>query len=197
MDNLKVKIKQTLLEERKRKLEESFVELNDIRDDSYLVERYLTITSKLLEEGYSLEEIESSDISNKLDSVNWKEVMGQGALSAAKEYVIRFVLKEVFGANPTFSTMASQFFADYSPLDLLKPFKDESNCNQYMPKLCGGLLEVLMRYIGSNTLDIDRNDYGISFKGIGSTLGGNLFGELIKESNLTKTMSDKFCKMIH
>lgn len=202
MSKLKTKIKETLLEERNRKLKESFAELEDISDNTFLIERFLVISSNLMEQGYEVDEIFGmdnlgSDLTGKLDSANWKETLGSGAMSAAKEYIIRFVLKEVFGAGEGFSTMAAQVFADYSPLDLLKPFKDESNCNQYMPKLCNSLIEVLVRYIGSGMIGADRNDYSLSFKGIGSTVGGNIFGEIIHESNMGKTMADKFCKIIH
>jgi hypothetical protein len=81
--DLKTKIKQTLIEERQSKLNESFVELSDIEDKSYLVERYFTISMKLLEEGYTIEEIETADVTNGLSNINWKETIGQGALSAA------------------------------------------------------------------------------------------------------------------
>jgi len=121
--NLKSQIKQTLLEERQRKLEESFVELYDINDKNYLVERYFTISMRLLEEGYTIEEIETSDLTNGLNNINWKETIGQSALSAVKEYAIRFILKEVFGANSGFATTAAQILEGLNPLDLIRPFK--------------------------------------------------------------------------
>ena len=59
-------IKETLLEERERKLYSSYEELNDIRDKEYFLERYFVITSNLLNEGYSIEEVES--VINELDN---------------------------------------------------------------------------------------------------------------------------------
>jgi len=107
---LKTKIKETLLEERKRKLEEAFSEVEDIRDDSFRVERIFSISGKLLEEGYTIEEI---DVKGELEKIDWKSAMGDAAINTAKEYIIRFILKEVFGAGAGFSTTAAQFFANY------------------------------------------------------------------------------------
>jgi hypothetical protein len=195
--DLKTKIKQTLIEERQSKLNESFVELSDIEDKSYLVERYFTISMKLLEEGYTIEEIETADVTNGLSNINWKETIGQGALSAAKEYAIRFILKEVFGASPGFATTASQILEGLNPLDLIRPFKSEESCVQSFPNVCDRLLEALVRYLGGKQLGIDRNDYGINYKGIATSVGGNIFGELIQQSDISERISNKFCKMIH
>ena len=195
--NLKSQIKQTLLEERQRKLEESFVELYDINDETFLVERYFTISMKLLEEGYTIEEIETSDVTNGLSNVNWKETIGQSALSALKEYAIRFILSKVFGASPGFATTAAQILEGLNPLDLIRPFKSEESCNQSFPNVCDRLLEALVRYIGGKELGVDRNDYGINLKGISTSIGGNLFGELIQQSDISEKISNKFCKMIH
>ena len=66
-----------------------------------------------------------------------------------------------------------------------------------MPKLIDGLLEVLIRYIASNQMNNDREDYGVNLKSAATTLGGNLLGEVIRESNISETISEKFCKIIH
>jgi hypothetical protein len=96
--DLKTKIKQTLIEERQSKLNESFVELSDIEDKSYLVERSITISMKLLEEGYTIEEIdkELSEVYDVNDwgKIDWKEMILGGSLSMAKEYIIEYILKE-------------------------------------------------------------------------------------------------------
>ena len=84
-----------------------------------------------------------------------------------------------------------------NPLDLIRPFKSEESCNQSFPNVCDRLLEALVRYIGGKELGVDRNDYGINLKGISTSIGGNLFGELIQQSDISEKISNKFCKMIH
>jgi hypothetical protein len=193
---LKTKIKETLLEERKRKLEEAFSEIEDIRDDSFKVERIFSISSKLLEEGYTIEEI---DVKGELEKLDWKSVMGDAALNTAKEYIIRFILVEVFGAGQGFSTSAAQFFANYNPLNLLKPFKSMETCmsSEGMPALIDGLLTVMLRYIAAGEIGADRNDYSIGIKSGVSAYAGNMLGQVIKESNISETLADKVCKFIH
>jgi hypothetical protein len=195
---LKEKIKLTLVEERTRKLDESYAEFKDIPKESFPMEKYITISSKLLDEGYTINEIESTDVSKQLNTFDWKKGMGDSAVSSSKEYVIRFVLTAVFGKeHPDLITTASQIMADISPLDMLKPFKNEQYCIQYFPKISNAILEAMVRYYGGQKLGIDRNNYGINVGGVASTLGGNFIGEIIQQSNISQVISDKFYKFIH
>lgn len=199
---LKKQIKETLLEERKRKLNESFNELNDIRDENFIVERYFQISSKLLNEGYSIEEIENLGVKEKLGGIDWSSALKQGAMSAAKEYAINFILNTVFGASPKFSSIASRILADLNPLDIIRIFKDESSCNQSFPNISDALLEAVVRYIGAGELNVNSSSYKLNpldggIKDMTTTYAGNLFGELIRESDISEKISSKFCKMIH
>ena len=195
---LKLKIKEELLKERDRKLNEAFEEFKDISQESFVVERYIKISAKLLDEGYTINELEATDVSKQLNSVDWKGALSSGAVSGAKEYIIRFVLSTIFGKNhPDIITTASIILADVNPLHLLKPFKDEQSCIQYFPKISDGIVEAIVRYFGGKQINVDRNDYGIGFKGISTTLGGNIIGDIIKQSNLGETISNNFCKFIH
>jgi hypothetical protein len=202
MTTLKTKIKETLLEERQRKLKESFIGLNEIEDPNFLIERYFSITNNLINEGYSFEEIqkhlhEAGDVLS-LDNFNLKDAMLGGGGSMLKEYLINILLTYVFGGtNQGLISTMSVVFADYNVLDLLKPFKDESNCTTYMPKLVDALLEALTRYLASSTMGTSRNNYGVNLPGLATSAAGNLFGEVIKESNIGETVSNKFCKIIH
>ena len=130
MKEIRVIIKSNLLEERKRKLNESLSSLSGITNKNTLIEKYLITTSNLMNDGYTIEEIEASDIYNKMNSVDWKGVLGDSILTTAKEYIIKYVMQEVLGANATFSRMFAQFMANVNPLDLLRPFKDEQSCRQ-------------------------------------------------------------------
>ena len=109
---LKQKIKETILEERKLRIDNYFNELKDIRDESYRNQRLLEISIKLINEGYDINEI---DIKGQLDKVDWKSVLTNSTLSGVREYIIRYVIKEIFGANSDISTTAAKFLADYSP----------------------------------------------------------------------------------
>jgi hypothetical protein len=202
MNQVKLVISNILLEERKKRVEEAFLELDDIRDEKHLIERYVIITSNLVNEGYEIDEIDVPDPVKKLlpGSVSSSDIKGaltDAAATSAKEYIIRFILTQVFGANATFSTYASQLFADWNPLDLLKIFKNREECTKSFPNLSDRLLTMLVRYIGSNEVGGNQNDYGINFKALGSTYLGNLFGEVIKESDVSEKISNKFCEFIH
>lgn len=202
MTTLRTKIKETLLEERQRKLKESFIGLNEIEDPNFLIERYFSITNNLINEGYSFEEIqkhlnEAGDVLS-LDNFNLKDAMLGGGGSMLKEYLINILLTYVFGGtNQGLISTMSVVFADYNVLDLLKPFKDESNCVTYMPKLVDALLEALTRYLASSAMGTNRSNYGVNLPGLATSAAGNLFGEVIKESNIGETVSNKFCKIIH
>jgi hypothetical protein len=202
MNEIKNIVSNALIEQRVSRLNEAYVELDDIRDNDFLIERYLVITTDLVNEGFDIDEIEIPDAVKNLvpDSISNSDVKGaitDAAATSAKEFIIRFVLKEIFGAGAGFSTFAAQLFADWNPLDLLRIFKNIDECNKSFPNLADRLLTMLVRYIASNKVGGDSNDYSLSFKGIGSTYLGNLFGEVIKDSDVSERISDKFCKMIH
>lgn len=203
---LKNKIKETLLEERKRKLKESFSILEDIRDNDFLAVNYVSITTRLLDEGYSpneiIEHLNEVDLNiptsgEDLKNMNWGDLMSDTMISGLKEYAIQYVLSNVFGANKGLSVTAAQIFADYSPLDLLKPFKNAEMCNSYMPKLVNSLLEALIRYLASEATGTDRTNYDFNVQGIATSASGNLFGEVLRSTNVANAISDKVCQMIH
>ncbi len=203
---LKTKIKETLLEERKRKLEEAFSALKDIRDSDFFAVNYVSTTTRLLDEGYSPNEIihyiNEADLNiptsgEDLKKMDWKGLMGDTMISGLKEYAIQYLLSNVFGMNKGLSITAAQVFADYNPLDLLKPFKNVEMCNSHMPKLVNSLLEALIRYLASEATGTDRNNYGFNVQGIATSTSGNLFGEVLRSTNVGNAISDKICQMIH
>jgi hypothetical protein len=196
MKEIKVIIKSNLLEERKRKLNESLIKLEGIKNKETLVEQFLITTSNLISEGYTIQEIEASDIYNKMNSVDWKGAISDGILTSAKEYIIKYVLQEVLGANPTFSRMFAQFMANVNPLDLLKPFKDQQSCIQSFPQISDGIIIVMFRSIAGAEIGVDSNSYSSVKDGL-NVIAGNMMGQVIKESNISEKVSDMFCKAIH
>lgn len=198
MQQIKLIVSKTLNEERSKKLNDSLLVLENIEDNDTLVQNFLVIASNLLEEGYTLEEIEKSDVYNKLNSVDWKGMMGETILTTAKEYIIKYVVQEVVGVSPTVSRMFAQFMANVNPVDLLKPFKDEQNCNQYFPQIVDGILIVVFRSIAGNELGIDSNSYSLTNgKDALNAIAGNMLGKVIKESDISEKVSGMFCKAIH
>jgi hypothetical protein len=191
--DLKTQIKQTLLEERQNKLKESFVELLDIDDKVYLVERSLTISHTLLEDGFSVDEIKKElseyDMSG-FDKINWKDFALNSSLSMFKEYIIEYILKELFGTNKEFAHEVAVVFSNLSPTDLLKPFKDEASCSESMPKITKALLVALGRHLAGNIT-------GTGESTLATRGAGNLFGQAIMQSNVGESLSVNFCKMIH
>lgn len=193
MNEIKNIVKNVLNEERKVRLKNAYSELNDIRDINFIVERYVSITDKLLNEGYDVNELEVPDA---LKNIDVKGALGSALMTSAKEYVINFVLLTVFKANPTLSKYASQIFADWNPLDLIQMFKSKENCNALFPKLSDRLITMLIRYITSNEVGHEDTKYGLDVASAVGTYSGNLFGEVIKDSDVSEKISNKFCELI-
>jgi len=202
---LKKYIKETLVEERQRKLTMSLSELEDIRDDNYFVERYFLTCSKLLEEGYSLDEIEGTGLKDKLNQIDWKGALSDAAVNSGKEYAIRFILTQVFSASPSFATFLAGTLADINPLNLIRIFKGPGECNSGFPEIANALLEQLVRYIAAGATGVDRNSYDLdptksgntAIRDVASTVAGNMFGDIIRESDIGKKITKRFCEFIH
>lgn len=199
--NIKDVVRKNLISESNKVnyLNESFKKIKDYKGD-VLIEKYIETSVSLLNEGYEFEEIENylNEIDNPLnalgDKVDWGGMFKESLYSSAKEYAIKFFLNYL-GVNQGISTTLAQFFADVTPIDLLRPFKNAEYCNTYLPKIMKGVLEVIVRYLGSEITGTDRNDY--NWSGMASVGLGNMFGEAISESNISNTISVKLCKIIH
>jgi hypothetical protein len=196
-------VKSNLQEKRNERFYESFQKLKNIEDKSLLGEQFMQTSFNLMKEGYDIDDIEMflNEIENPLagvtDKVDWSGMLKDSLYSSAKEYVIKWVLDYVGLSSklPGLSTTLSQFFADYSPLDLLKPFKNAEYCSQYLPDMIDGVLEVIVRYLGGKITGTNRTNY--EWKGAPSVAIGNLFGDAIRKSNVSETISGQLCKMIH
>lgn len=200
--NIKEIVKNNLLSEANRRnhIYNSFEKIKDLKNDE-LIKGYVETSIGLMNEGYTVDEIESSleEIENPLnmldDKVDWKNMFKDSLTSSAKEYIIKWLLNAI-GMGPQWSTTLAQFFSNkFTPLDMLKPFKNEAMCIENMPKMVDGVLEVIVRYIGSEVTKTDRSDY--NWSGVGGNLVGNMFGEAIEESNISESISNKLCKVIH
>jgi hypothetical protein len=209
MNNIKVDIRKVVSENLKRTRKEIFQESFSIVRGSSTKDEFLTrvliASSNLISEGYEMDEIESflneqdasslvaagDDALSQVKNADWGKLAKGTIMSSIKEYAIKWLLNNL-GMKGEIVDSVAIVFAEYDPLDLLKPFKDMSSCMgpKAMPKLCDAIMEAVGRYIG-----------GQATGGGGSTivkLGvGNLFGEAIEQSNLGEIAGAKFCNLIH
>jgi len=201
MNNIKLDIKKIVSENlqktRKQRLEESFNHIKDIKDVETLYSQILYTSSNLIEEGYEFEEVETivnslteqgivdSALGNMEDLKNrdWAGDVKSGLWSAAKEYVINYFVSAL-GVNEFWSKELSVIFANMSPIEILKPFKNMEYCTQYMPKLSGTIVEATVAAV----MGKDNTVKNIS---------RNILTEALNESNINQVLANKFCKIIH
>lgn len=201
MNNIKLDIKKIVSENlqktRKQRLEESFNHIKDIKDVETLYSQILYTSSNLIEEGYEFEEVETvvnslteqgiidsalggmEDLKNK----DWKQDVKTGLWSAAKEYVINYFVSAL-GVNEFWSKELSVIFANMSPIEILKPFKNAEYCTQYMPKLSGTIVEATVAAVMGKDNAVKN-------------ITRNILTEALSESNINQVLANKFCKIIH
>lgn len=201
MDNIKLDIKKIVSENlqktRKQRLEESFNHIKDIKDVETLYSQILYTSSNLIEEGYEFEEVETvvnslteqgiidsalggmEDLKNK----DWASDVKSGLWSAAKEYVINYFVSAL-GVNEFWSKELSVIFANMSPIEILKPFKNTQYCTQYMPKLSGTIIE-------ATAAAVMGKDNGVK------NVSRNILLDAFSKSNLNQTLANELCKIIH
>jgi len=201
MSNIKLDIKKIVSENlqktRKQRLEESFNHIKDIKDIETLYSQILYTSSNLIEEGYEIEEVESvvngltkegiidsalggmEDLKNR----DWAGDVKTGLWSAAKEYVINYFVSAL-GVNEFWSKELSVIFANMSPIEILKPFKNTQYCTQYMPKLSGTIIE-------ATAAAVMGKDNGVK------NVSRNILLDAFSKSNLNQTLANELCKIIH
>jgi hypothetical protein len=198
--DIKNVVKRNLTEKRKSYITESYNRLSSIEDKEQRVLQTLIVSAKLLDEGYTQEEVNQYlnefDIKGGInDIISGASNYFKGAVwSEAKEYLIKW-LCDAFGFNPTFSTILAQGLADLDPRDLIRPFKDMPTCVTSSPHVMDSILEVVVRQLGGKMTGTNSNNY--EWSGVGSNLIGNMFGDAIRKSNLGETLGGMFCKAIH
>lgn len=195
--NIKNVVKKNLTEKRKSYINESYNKLKSINDKDQKVLMTLVVSAKLMDEGYSLEEVNQhlNEFSLGGEDIDWGGMVTGAMWGEAKEFVIKWIT-EALGFNDTFGTILAQGLSTISdPRDLIRPFKDMSTCVSSIPKVTDAVLIVVVRQLGSSVTNTNTNDYGWS--GVGSNLVGQMFGEAIKKSNLGETLGGLVCKAIH
>jgi len=171
---------------REKRLQEAFIPLSDIKEKDQFLKKYIIVASNLIEEGYTLDEIENP--LNKLN-VDWGGMFKESLWSEAKEYAIKWLL-EAFGVREDIAKQLGIVLADMNPLDIIRIFKNPQMCQTHMPHISDAIVEALVRYYGGKSINAGTDNAATS-------LVGNIVGESIKKSNIGETISNITCKIIH
>lgn len=200
-------IREEVIKVRRTRLEESLGELRDIQDRDFFFHSYIQKSAQLLDEGYTIEEIEQI-------SENWfTEKLGQGAgtvakdiwgstnvldalfgggLGMIKEQVIRWVLVQL-GVGKGAANFLAAALEQTDPRELLRIFKSPENCTSGMPKISDGLMAGIVRYLQYGEKDVKLFDKNSDVLGLAL---GNILDEVITQSNIGETVASKLCAAI-
>ncbi len=163
MNNITVNIKnivsENLNEIREKKLNESY-DFSDVKTKEELIHRYVETSIKLINEGFSLDDIKSklSDANVTVKdktNLDFSDAFVSSLYSTGKEFAIKWLL-DYIGFNPTLSRMLAQGLADVSIRDIILPWKNLQTCEKHMPNLLDAVLEVWVRNEGSKILRYDK-----------------------------------------
>jgi hypothetical protein len=204
MDSLNKKLKEELLKIRKNRIQESLNELSDIEDVDFLFTQYLSKTGKLLDEGYTIEEIElvSEQFLDKLQqgagavvgdvwkNTNVFDALVSGGLGTIKEQVIRWILVQLGVGQGAANAMAAAL-EQMDPRDLLRVFKTPELCREKMPEISDAIMAGIRGYMQFGEKSVGLNVADQAKSGL-----GNIIDELIKQSNIGEMAGNKLCGVI-
>ena len=208
MNNIKKKIREELQKEQSRTnyLTESLKPLSDISDEGFFIQSYIQIADNLMEEGYTLEEIEplvEQSLTDRLkqgiggmaaDTWDKTSVLGAlfgGGLSGVKEQILKWLLTSL-GMGAGAATFISAVLADYDVRDLLKVFKSKEFClaPEGMPGISDAVIEGVVAYLqtGERPMNIRQDIGGVALR--------NVFADVLRQSNLGEGIAEKVCGAI-
>lgn len=208
MDIIKQKIREQLEKERVRTeyLTESLKPLSDISDEGFFIQSYIQIADTLMNEGYTLEEIEplvEQSFGERLkqgvggmasDTWDKTSVLGAlfgGGLSGVKEQIVKWLLTSL-GMGAGAATFISTVLADYDVRDLLKVFKSKEHClaPEGLPGISDAVMEGIVAYLqtGEQPMNIKQDIGGVALR--------NVFADVMRQSNLGEGIAEKVCGAI-
>lgn len=200
-------IREEVIKVRRTRLEESLGELKDIQDRDFFFHSYIQKSAKLLDEGYSIEEIEQISENWFTDKIGQgagtvaKDIWGStnvldalfgGGLGMIKEQVIRWVLVQL-GVGKGAANFLAAALEQTDPRELLRIFKSPENCTSGMPKISDGLMAGIVRYLQYGEKDVKLFDKNSDVLGLAL---GNILDEVITQSNIGETVASKLCAAI-
>jgi hypothetical protein len=166
-NNINVTIKNVvsdkLYQKRNQILKESLSIKSDIDFDNLVME-HTKKTIRLINEGYTLKEIENQlneqmmdkikdipgSVKNMLgDDFDYGSYISSSLMSMGKEFIIKWIL-DFIGFGPSMSKFVAQAAADLSFKDLILPFKNKEYCIKHLPNVLDAMLEMLVRYAGAS-----------------------------------------------
>jgi hypothetical protein len=208
MDIIKQKIREQLEKEQVRTtyLTESLKPLSDISDEGFFIQSYIQIADTLMNEGYTLSEIEplmEQSMGERLkqgiggmaaDTWDKTSVLGAlfgGGLSGVKEQILKWLLTSL-GMGAGAATFVSTILADYDVRDLLKVFKSKEYClaPQGLPAISDSIIEGIVAYLqtGEQPMNIKQDIGGVALR--------NVFADVMRQSNLGEGIAEKVCGAI-
>lgn len=208
MDIIKQKIREQLEKEqvRTKYLTESLKPLSDISDEGFFIQSYIQIADTLMNEGYTLSEIEpliEQSLTDRLkqgvggmasDTWDKTSVLGAlfgGGLSGVKEQIVKWLLTSL-GMGAGAATFISTVLADYDVRDLLKVFKSKEHClaPEGLPGISDAVMEGIVAYLqtGEKPMNIKQDLGGIALR--------NVFADVMRQSNLGEGIAEKVCGAI-
>ena len=219
MKEVKLLIKEELRKQHARQeyVINSYSLLNESTNDT-IINDYLNVTTKLIDEGYQLSELDIvleqnlldrlssgfksgaegggiSDMAKKTwDKTNVAGAISGGLMSGLKEKIILGILN-FLGIKGGFVKSLVVAFNDYDIRDILKPFKSKEYCVKYGPPMIDSIIEVIMSSAMEKNLSTDFNSFtdvsNVSRVGI-----RNIIAQAEKQSNFGELVSNKFCSIV-
>lgn len=208
MDKIKLIIKEELKKESDNYLIESFNKLSSITNEKLFIEQLTETTVGLLNDGYTLEEINliaeqaaaqtAGQAGNLFSGLKNPEtgkfdltgLLFGGGKSMFWEQILRWLFKKVLGVSEKTAQNAAIVLADYNPLHILRLFKGYNACVQeiaHTDKGGGGLGALIIELFINNS----------QFQGGSQTMGKvalrNVAAEAIRDSNLDDKLAEKIC----
>lgn len=218
MNKIKLLIKEELLSESKNYIIESFKPLSKTKDINKLLESFITIKHKLINEGYTDNEInvilEQSGILNNISNNLSQGITGAASdlykktdigktltdagLNMVKSQIVYYLLTTL-GVNKELTEILTPVLLKIPPQELLMLFKTEQSCLKIAPKLSDGLMIGIINYMqfGSRGMGaFGEVNEAVNWDNVAKSGVGNVIGELISQSNIGELISNKFCKTI-
>jgi len=198
-NNINVTIKNVvsdkLYQKRNQILKESLSIKSDMDFDNLVME-HTQKTIRLINEGYTLQEIENQlneQIADKIkeipnsvknmfgDDFDYGSYISSSLMSMGKEFIIKWIL-DFIGFGPSMSKFVAQAAADLTFKDLILPFKNKEYCMKHLPNVLDTMLEMLVRYGGAAAFG--------QLKGVKMKDKYELYKEKSQEELIKKTKED-------
>jgi len=198
MKNIDKILKENL--KRKYQMNESFERISLIEDENERFGSTIDYFGKLIDEGYSNNEIESvvneqiewlkklfgGNKVNPADATSSSTLFsnaGQGGFSQFKEYLVSKLLGYIGFEGPLANALATAF-TEMSIMDIISVFRSRQGCVAHGPDVADAVSEALVRYI----IETNTKENSIAYNFLRNTIF-----VYIKSSNFGETLAKMIC----